>query len=120
VPMRTILSLVIVFLITFCVMVWVAVNCEPRMPGAQSMSMAFEWTLRLIGGVVASAAAVGMLLGAARHGSFQRQIVLTPPLLAGLLLMNAHWALAVALGAVVGIWMFRFGAPDVERANSKD
>src|SRR5689334_5137422 len=108
--MRTTLAIAFVFLITFCVMMWIAVNCEPRMPGAQSMSMAFDWTLHLIGGVVASAAAVGMLLVAAQHGSFQRQIVLTPPLLGGLLLMNAHWALAVALGVVVGIWMFRFGA----------
>src|SRR6185436_2831564 len=107
--MRTALAIAFIFLITFCVMMWIAVNCEPRMPGAQSMSMAFDWTLHLIGGIVASAAAVGMLLVAAQHGSFQRQVVLTPPLLGGLLLMNAHWALAVALGVIVAVFIFRYG-----------
>ena len=118
--MRTTLALAFFFLITFCVMMWIAVNCDPRMPGVQSMSVAFDWTLRLIGGMVASAAAVGMIFVAAQHGSFQRQVVLAPPLLGGLLLMNAHWALAVALGVIVGIWMFRFGGPDVERGNTKE
>ncbi len=117
--MRATLALVFLILLVFCIMVLVAINCQPRIPGSQVIGLALEWTRYLLGGVVASAAAIGMLLTAASHGSFQRQIVLTMPLVGGLLLFEANWGLALALAAVASIWMFRFGAPDIERpANS--
>ena len=110
--MRTTLALAFLFLILFCIMVLVAINCEPRVPTAQAISMAFEWTLHLLGGVVASAAAIGMLLTVAGHGPFQRQIMLTLPLFGGLLLLDAHWGLCLGLAAVACVWMFKFGAAD--------
>lgn len=113
--MKTTLSIAFLFLLVFFVMVLVAINCEPRMAGSQAVSMALEWTLHLLGGIVASAAAIGMLVVAATHGSFQRQIVLALPLLAGLLLLSANWGVALALGAIAAVWIFKFGAPEIER-----
>jgi hypothetical protein len=35
-------------------------------------------------------------------------------------LIGSNWGLAIALGAIVTIWIFRFGAPEIECAgNSK-
>jgi hypothetical protein len=116
--MRTTLAIVITFLVVFCVMILVALNCEPRMPGPTIMSTAFDWTLHLLGGLTAVASAVGMLLVAAGHGSFQRQIVLIPPLLGGILLLGANWGAALGLGAVVAVWIFRCGGPEIERPAS--
>ncbi len=114
--MKTTLSIAFLFLLVFFVMVLVAINCEPRVPGAQAVSIALEWTLHLLGGIVATASAIGMLIVAATHGSFQRQIVLALPLLAGLLLLSANWGVALALGAIAAVWIFKFGAPEIERS----
>ncbi len=113
--MKTTLSIVIIFLLVFCVMILVAMNCEPRVPGPVAIGTALDWTLHLLGGIVAAASAIGMLAVAATHGSFQRQIVLALPLLAGLLLITAHWGLALAFGAIVTVWIFKYGAPEIER-----
>lgn len=113
--MKTTLSFVFLFLLIFLVMVLVAMNCEPRLPGQQVVSAALEWTLHLLGGIAAAASAIGMLVVAAVHGSFQRQVVLALPLLAGILLMAANWGVALAFGVIVGIWIFKFGAPEIER-----
>jgi hypothetical protein len=113
--MKTSLAVAFFFLLVFFVMILVAVNCEPKPTGAQAIGLALEWTLHLLGGIVAVVSAFGMLFIAAVHGSFQRQIVLALPLLAGLLLIGANWGLGLALGAIVAIWIFRFGAPDIER-----
>lgn len=114
--MKTTLSLVFLFLFLFLVMILVAMNCEPRVPGPQVVGDALEWTLHLLGGIVAAASAIGMLAVAAGHGSFQRQVVLALPLLAGILLMAANLSVALAFGAIVTIWIFKFGAPDIERS----
>jgi len=113
--MKTTLSIVFLFLLIFFIMILVAMNCEPRVPGPQVISMALEWTLHLIGAAVAVASGVGMLAVAAVHGSFQRQVVLALPLLAGILLMAANWGVALACGAIVTVWVFKFGAPEIER-----
>lgn len=113
--MKTTLSLAFLFLLVFFVMVLVAINCEPRVPVQEAMSLALQWTLHLLGGIVAAASAIGMLIVAAMHGSFQRQIVLAPPLLAGLLLLSANWGVALAFGAIAAVWVFKFGAPEIER-----
>jgi hypothetical protein len=114
--MRTTLGLIIIVLLIFCVMLLVALNSEPRMPGALVIPTALDWTLHLIGALAAGASAVGMLLVAAGHGSFRRQIVLTLPLLGGVLLISAHWGAALALGAIVTVWIFRFGGTEIESA----
>ena len=114
-PMKTTLSIALLFLLVFFVMVLVAMNCEPRIPAPQVLGSALDWTLHLLGGVVAAASAIGMLVVAAAHGSFQRQIVLALPLLGGLLLIAANWGVALAFGAIVAVWIFRFGAPEIER-----
>lgn len=116
--MRTTLAIVILFLLIFCVMILVALNCEPKMPGATIVSTAFDWTLRLLGGLITVASAIGMLLVAAGHGSFQRQIVLVPPLLAGVLLLSANWGAALGLGAVVTAWIYRCGGPEIEQPST--
>ena len=114
--MKTTLAFVFLFLLIFLVLILVAMNCEPRVPGPQVVGVALEWTLHLLGGIVAAASAIGMLVVAAVHGSFQRQVVLALPLLAGVLLMAANWGVALAFGAIVGIWIFKFGAPEIERS----
>lgn len=114
--MRTTLGLVVSFLLLFCVMALIAINCTPPVSGDHAIGLALEWTLHLFGGVVASSAAVGMLLVAALHGSYQRQIVLVLPLTSGLLLISANWGLALALGMIVSIWIFKYGAPEIERS----
>jgi hypothetical protein len=116
--MRTTLAIVFLFLFVFCVAMFIVINSEPRVPGSQALALALDWTLHLFGALVATAAAIGMLLVAATHGSFQRQVVLALPLLAGLLLLTAHWGLALAFGAIVGIWIFKYGAPEIERPKS--
>ena len=116
--MKTILSIAFLFLLVFFVMVLVAINCQPRIPGLQAVSVAFEWTLHLLGGIVATASAIGMLAVAATHGSFQRQIVLALPLLAGLLLISVNWGVALAFGAVAAVWIFKYGAPEIERTTA--
>jgi hypothetical protein len=113
--MRTTLAIIISFLLVFCVMVLVANSCEPKVPSIQTVTTALDWTLHLFGGAVTTAAAVGMLLIAAGHGSFQRQVVLVPPLFAGVLLMSAHWGAALALGAIVSVWVYRYGGPEIEQ-----
>jgi hypothetical protein len=113
--MKTTLSIAVFFLLIFFVMLLVAMNCEPRIPAAQVIDAALEWTLHLIGGLVATASAVGMLMIAATHGSFQRQVVLALPLLGGVLLMAANWGVSLAMGVVVAVWIFKFGAPEIER-----
>jgi len=113
--MKTTLYITLLFLLVFFVMVLVAMNCEPRVPSPQVIPSALEWTLHLLGGIVATVAALGMLAIAATHGSFQRQIVLALPLLAGLLLIAANWGVALACGAIATVWIFKFGAPEIER-----
>ena len=117
--MKITLSIALLFLLVFFVMLLVAMNCEPRVPGPQLIISASEWTLHLLGGVVAAAAAIGMLAIAATHGSFQRQAVLALPLLGGLLLIAANWGLGLAFGAIVTVWIFKYGAPEIERATGK-
>ncbi len=114
--MKTTLSIAFLFLLVFFVMVLVAINCEPRVPGAEAISVALQWTMHLLGGIVATVAGVGMLIVGATHGSFQRQIVLALPLLAGLLLLSANWGVALALGAVAAVWIFKYGAAEIERS----
>ena len=116
--MRTTLAIAITFLIVLCVMILVALNCEPKMPGAMIVTTAFDWTLRLLGGLITAASAIGMLLVAAGHGSFQRQIVLVPPLLAGVLILSANWGAALGLGALVTAWIYRHGGPEIERPST--
>jgi hypothetical protein len=116
--MKTTLSIALLFLVVFFIMLLVAMNCEPRVAGPLLIGTALEWTLHLLGGILATAAAIGMLAVAATHGSFQRQIVLVLPLLAGLLLLAANWALGLALGAIVTVWIFKYGAPEIERSAS--
>ena len=113
--MRTALGLIIIFLLVFSVMLLTAMNCEPRVPGPMVITTALEWTLHLLGGLAAASAAVGMLIIAAGHGSFQRLVVLSLPLLGGLLLLNANWGVALALGAIVTVWMFKYGGAEIER-----
>lgn len=114
--MKTTLAIVFLFLFLFFIMVLVAMNCEPGVPGSQVISVALEWTLHLLGGAVAAVSAIGMLAVAAVHGPFQRQIVLALPLLGGLLLIAANWGVALAFGAIVTVWIFKYGAPDIERS----
>jgi hypothetical protein len=116
--MKTALSIAFLFLLTFFIFVLVAINCEPRVPGSQAVGLALEWTTHLLGGITATSAAIGMMVVGASHGSFQRQIVLALPLLGGLLLITAHWGLALAFGTVVAVWIFKFGAPEIERATT--
>jgi hypothetical protein len=62
--------------------------------------MAVMWTLRLVGAVVAIVATFGLFWRALNGAPLEMQFGFVLALLAGLLLLGIHWALAIALGAI--------------------
>lgn len=85
--------------------------------------VAIFWTMRLIGAVIAVIAAFGLFWRAMNGEPLDLQFGYVLALLAGLLLINVHWSLAIALGLigvaliVREIWTGKYGrsrAADVE------
>lgn len=105
--MRTILGTVIAFLIVFMILVLIGMESTPRQHAPEAMEFALQWTLRLFGAITAAASAVGLILIAASKGTIERQVDLVLPLLAGLLLLNANWGLALATGVIGVASLFR-------------
>ena len=74
------------------------------------ISERFEWTLALgwaisaAGGGVAAISAFLLLQRAMNGATLQQVLPLLIALLAGLLLYQSHWAIAVALAAIVVAW----------------
>lgn len=94
--MRAVLLFFIVLLVVFAV---VRGNAQdPR--NLVENEAALNWTLRAVGSLVAAVAAFALLLRGMASESLERQFGLALPLLGGMFLVNAHWAIALALGAV--------------------
>jgi hypothetical protein len=62
--------------------------------------VALTWTVRLVGGLVAVVATFGLFWRALNGAPLELQFGFVLALLAGLLLLDAHWSLAIALGAI--------------------
>jgi len=105
--MRTILGTVIGFLLVFTILVWIGMESSPAQRAPEAMEFALHWTMRFFGAVTAVVAAVGLLFVAGSKGSLERQLDLVLPLLGGLLLLNANWGLALAVGAITVAWLVR-------------
>ena len=61
---------------------------------------ALNWTLRALGSLLAVTSAFAILVRGLASESLERQFGFVLPLLAGMLLVNNHWSLALSLGAV--------------------
>jgi hypothetical protein len=62
--------------------------------------MAVGWTMQALGGLVAVVATFGLFWRALNGESLELQFGFVLALLAGLLLVNVHWSLAIALGLI--------------------
>lgn len=106
--MRTILGIAIFTIIVFLVALMAGADFRaPTTKTDEAFQFALMWTVRAMGGLAAVSAALGMLFIAATHGPIERQLALVLPLLAGLLVFDSNWALAIALGGVAIAWLWR-------------
>jgi hypothetical protein len=64
--------------------------------------IAIAWTMRLVGALIAVVAVFGLFWRALNGESLDLQFGFVLALLAGLLLIDVHWSLAIALG-VIGV-----------------
>lgn len=62
--------------------------------------LAVSWTMRALGGWIALVATFGLLWRALHSDALELQFSFVLALLAGLLLVNVQWSLAIALGAL--------------------
>ena len=97
-------AVLIIFLLAFF-------NTED-LPGAQD---ALVWTMNAVGALLAVLATFGLFWRALHGDPLDLQFGFVLALLAGLLLVNVHWSLAIALG-IIGvslivreIWLGRSG-----------
>jgi hypothetical protein len=102
-----------VFLVVFLIFVLIGMNSTPRQPGFAAIEFALQYTIRFFGAVVAVTSALGLLLIATAKGQLERQVSFVLPLLAGLLVTNANWGLALAAGAVAVAWLLKKPVPPV-------
>jgi hypothetical protein len=65
-------------------------------------SIAISWTMHVVGAVIALLAAFGLFWRALNGEPLELQFGFVLALLAGLLLIDVHWSLAIAL-AVIGV-----------------
>jgi hypothetical protein len=68
------------------------------------LSLALNWALTAVGGALAAISAFLLLLRAMAGTTLQEGLPLVVSLLGGLLLYQNHWAIAVALAAIVVAW----------------
>ena len=61
---------------------------------------AVNWTMRAMGGLIAIVATFGLFWRALNGEPLELQFGFVLALLAGLLLVNVHWSLAIALGSI--------------------
>jgi hypothetical protein len=66
------------------------------------MDLAVMLTMRAVGGLIAIVATFGLFWRALHGDALELQFGFVLALLAGLLLVNVHWALAIALG-IIGV-----------------
>ena len=71
------------------------------------MSSRFHWTTRAIGVFVATVASLGVLTLAIQGAPLERIAQLIPAILAGMLLIEIHWVLAIPLAAIAVVYAVR-------------
>jgi hypothetical protein len=92
------LIVVLLFAITLFVAIIAAITV--RGPDVMILQALASWVVQVLGGFIALVAGLGLLLAGLSGGSLHRLLALLPALLAGLLLMQVHWAVALALGGI--------------------
>ena len=88
----------VVFAIFVVIVSIVAINIGD-LPKAQT---ALQWTMGVIGGLFAILSTFGLFFRAVKGEPLERQFAFVLTLLAGLLLVEIHWALAVVLWGASG------------------
>ena len=85
-------------------------NCVLQHGGSRRAQGAVIWTMNAVGALLAVLATFGLFWRALHGDPLDLQFSFVLALLAGLLLVNVHWSLAIALG-VIGVSLIaeRFG-----------
>jgi membrane protease YdiL (CAAX protease family) len=109
---REVIPIGIFALVVFIIFLLAFFNTED-LPGAQG---ALIWTMNAVGALLAVLATFGLFWRALQGDPLDLQFGFVLALLAGLLLVNVHWSLAIALG-IIGvslivreIWFGRSGS----------
>lgn len=98
------LLVIVVVLAAFTLLLPVALGVSATFGSSQNAAQAesaLRWIARAVGAFIAAVAALTMLVEGLDGQGAQRLSRMAFPLLAGLLLIEMHWSLALALGAVV-------------------
>jgi len=96
---REVIPLAVVALIVLLVFViaWSALDSQEDVLEANA---ALSWTMQAFGGLIAIVAAFGLFWRALNGDALELQFGFVLALLAGLLLVDMHWSLAITLGAI--------------------
>lgn len=95
--------LCVVVLVAFTIGLFVAIGLSARFGEVRHTvhaEFALTWITRAMGVFIAAVAALALLVESLEGKPAERIFRLVFPLLAGLLLIEKHWSLAVALGAM--------------------
>ena len=95
---REVIPIGIFALVVFIIFLLAFFNTED-LPGAQG---ALVWTMNAVGALLAVLATFGLFWRALHGDPLDLQFGFVLALLAGLLLVNVHWSLAIALG-IIGV-----------------
>ncbi len=93
---REVIPLAVVALIVAVVFIIAMANDEDL----AEADMAVGWTMRAVGALIAIVATFGLFWRALNGASLEAQFGFVLAVLAGLLLIEVHWALAIALGLI--------------------
>ena len=74
-------------------------------PGNVRLTAALEWTANVFGVVIAAVSALHLLQCALQGAKLRQLLPVVVALFGGLLLYQRHWAVAVALAAIVVGWL---------------
>jgi hypothetical protein len=94
---RDVIPLAVFALIVLVVFLIAVMNSTEDLNDAD---IAIAWTMRLIGALIAVVAVFGLFWRALNGEPLDLQFGFVLALLAGLLLIDVHWSLAIALGAI--------------------
>jgi hypothetical protein len=108
--------LAVAFFAFVAFIIWSVVADEMR-HDMESVEMGWHCLLRMVGGIVAVVALVELVVEALRRGLSRHLVPWTTALLGGVLLIGAHWAVALSLGGVAAAVVVKegFGRPAVEQ-----
>jgi len=93
----------IVVLIAFGITLFVTIVTAVTLDDPQSIiygEFVMRWIPQAVGVFIASIAALGLLLKCLSGANLEQLSPFVLPLLAGLLLMSVHWALAISVGLI--------------------